>query len=447
MLNKEERLSEELPRKLGLFDGTLIVIGTIIGSGIFLVPAQIAGKVHSVVLIFLVWIAAGILSFFGALSYSELGAAFPKAGGLYVFIREAFGHLAGFLFGWALFLVINTGSIATLAYAFSIYFGYLFPLSHFWIRIISIIAILLLTAINCLGVRFGAFVQNLFGFLKTFAIFFIVFSAFFIGKGSFSNFLSSSGFISRNILSDFGIAMIAALWAYEGWHLVTFSAGEIKNPRKNLPFSLLLGTLFVIAVYLIANMAYLYILPVDRIIHSEKVASVVMEEIIGPGAGILISVAILISIYGATNGLILTGPRVYYAMAKDRLFFKKAEFIHPKFRTPVYSIILQGIWASFLILIVGGFTELFTYTLFIGWIFYGMGALAVIALRKKMPDLQRPYRTFGYPVVPLLFISGALFLVINTLIREPRNSLLGIFFVLSGFPVYYIWKIKKRKNI
>ena len=387
------------------------------------------------------WVVGGILSFCGALSYAELGAAFPKAGGIYVFLREAYGPLPAFLYGWCTFFVMQSGSIATLASAFAIYLGYLSSLSPWLTKTFAVSCIALLTLINCLGVRSGALVQNFLTVVKIGSLVGISLVLFSSSEGSAQHFFNVTVPASPFSLSAFGIAMIAALWAYEGWHLLTFAAGEVKNPQKNLTRGLLVGTLVAIVLYLTVNLAYLWILPFDRIAGSSRVASDAMERALGPVGGTLIALAILISITGATNSNVLAGPRVYFAMARQKLFFKQVASVHPRYRVPVVSITLQGIWAIVLTL-VGNFERLFSYVIFVAWIFYALGGAAVLVLRWKQPDLERPYKVWGYPFVPLLFVLMAAAIVLNTIFNDFKNSFWGLVVVLSGLPAYFYWSRK-----
>jgi APA family basic amino acid/polyamine antiporter len=421
----------------------MIVVGSVIGSGIFLVPSEIAARVGSVELMLAVWIAAGVLSLAGALAYAELGAALPGAGGLYVYLREAWGPAVAFLYGWALFLVIHSGSMATLAVAFSIYLGYLMPLGFWGGKLASAACILALTAVNVIGVKAGAVVQNLFGVLKVAGLLGLVLVAFLHGPAqeSASALTPGTGVGFAALASGFGLAMVAALWAYEGWHLVTFSAGEFTRPQRNVPVSLAVGTASVGALYLLTNFAYLRVFSLPRIASAERVAAEVAHAAAGPTGASLIAAAIVISIFGATNGLLLTGPRVYYAMARDGLFFSAAGRVDPRFATPAPAILIQGLWATGLAM-VGTFAQLFTYVIFTGWIFYGLGAAGVIRLRQKRPELDRPYRTFGYPVLPLLFVVAAAALVANTLAQNVGPSSAGLALVAAGLPVYWFWKRK-----
>lgn len=442
--NGSDAQDSSLPRVLGLWDIVGIVVGGIIGSGIFIVPAAIAAAVDAPLLFLAVWIIGGLLSFFGALSFAELGAAYPQAGGMYVYLRESYGTLISFLFGWTLFLVIDSGAIATLAVAFSTkYLPFFFPISNFVAKLISVAFIVLLVAVNYVGVRWGANLQNLLTLIKFVALAGVCGVVFIFGKGNPAHIVSPApDSFSWGLIGSFGVALIAVLWAYKGWEAATYSVGETKNPSKNLPWGLFIGTLSVIAIYLITNLAYLYAFPTSTIAASDRIASDAMNFAIGSFGASIIAFIILFSITGAANQVILTSPRVYYAMAKDGLFFKKVAGVHPKFLTPHYSIIAIGLW-SIILSLSGTFEQLFTYVIFGQWIFFGLTAAAVIILRKKRPDLPRPYKTLGYPVTPLIFIFSALLISVNTLINEFFNALIGLIIICLGLPVYFYWKRRR----
>jgi APA family basic amino acid/polyamine antiporter len=392
----------------------------------------------------LVWIAGGILSFCGALAYAELGAAFPKAGGIYVFLREAYGPLLAFLYGWCTFFVMQCGSIATLASAFAIYLSYLLALSPGMAKAFAVASIVLLSIINCFGVRYGAVVQNLLTTIKIGSLVGISLVLFFSSQGNAGHLFAAPAEPTPFSLSAFGIAMIGALWAYEGWHLLTFAAGEVKNPQRNLTWGLLLGTLITIGLYLMVNVAYLWMLPIDSIAHSPRVASQAMERAMGSVGGTIVAVAILISITGATNSNVLAGPRVYFAMARQGLFFKQVAQVHPRYLVPVVSILLQAAW-SVVLTLVGSFDRLFSYVIFVAWIFYALGGAAVFILRRKQPELERPYKVWGYPFVPLLFVLMAGLIVLNTILNDFKNSFWGLVVVLSGLPAYFYWNRQKGR--
>ncbi|HDT13280.1 MAG TPA: amino acid permease [Candidatus Aminicenantes bacterium] len=435
-----------LPRVLSLWDVVMIVIGGVIGSGIFLSPSEIAAAVPVPLLMLAVWVVGGLLSFFGAVAFAELGAAMPEAGGVYVYLREAFGPLLSFLFGWTLFLVIDSGAIATLAVAFS---HNILPrfidMSPLVKKLIAAAFVAFLGAVNYVGVRWGSRLQNWLTYIKTGAIGLIVVAVFFFakGRGSVSHFVEPSpGSLDFGLLGAFGVGLVASLWAYKGWEAATYSAGEVKNPRRNLPLGILVGTVAVIAIYVVANLAYLYILPVGRIAASEnRVAIDVMEIVSGPFGASLITFLILFSILGAANQNMLCSPRVYFAMARDGLFFKRIAECHPKYLTPHVSIIAISAW-SVLLTLTGTFRQLFTYVIFGEWVFFGLTVAAVIVLRKKRPDLERPYKTWGYPVTPVLFILAALYIAVASLLSAFWNALAGLGIICLGIPAYLYWKAK-----
>ncbi|CUT02323.1 APC family permease [Candidatus Chrysopegis kryptomonas] len=436
--------TQELPRVLNFVDVIGIVVGGVIGSGIFIVPANIAGIVNYPILLLLVWVFGGVMTLFGALTLSELGAMYPHAGGMYVYLREAYGGLIAFLFGWTLFLVIDSGTVATLAVAFSSkYLPHFFDLTPLMKKIIAILLIAFLMTVNYIGVRWGASLQNFLTFIKFFALLSICVMIFAFGNGDVKNFYQPLPKFSSDFISKFGLALIPALWAYKGWETATFSAGEVKNPSKNIYLGLFIGSLIVILIYITANLAYLYVIPASKMAGSDRIASDAMKIVMGESASSLIAFIILLSIAGAANGNMLTGPRVYFAMARDGVFFQKIAEVHKKFLTPHISILALGIWSSILSL-TGTFEQLFTYVIFGEWLFFTLVAGAVFVLRVKKPDIPRPYKTWGYPITPLIFILSALFISINTLIEEPKNSIIGLFIIALGIPFYIYWKKKSH---
>lgn len=435
-----------LPRVLGLWDIVAIVVGGVIGSGIFLVPSAIAQEVGSPVLFLGVWVAGGLLSLAGALAFAELAALYPQAGGAYVYLREAYGPLVAFLFGWTLFLVVDSGAIATLAVAFATKYLPLFvPLSPAGGKVVAALVVAGLVAVNYVGVRWGANVQNALTVLKFGALVGICAAVFLLGEGTPSHFTSPAPEAwSWDLAGRFGVALVAVLWAYKGWESASYSAGETKNPGRNLPWGLLLGALAILAIYGSTNLAYLWVLPTDAIARSDRIAADVMSLVVGPVGASLIGVAILFSIVGAANQVLLTSPRVYFAMAQDGLFFRKVAQVHPRFRTPHISIVAMGAWALLLSL-SGTFEQLFTYVIFGQWIFFGLTVAAVFVLRKKHPTLPRPYRTTAYPVAPALFVLAALAISLNTLVHEPLNALAGLGLIALGLPAYRFWRKKGRR--
>lgn len=388
----------------------------------------------------LVWVVGGALSLFGALSLAELAAAFPRAGGIYVYLRHAYGRAAGFLYGWGLLTMIHSGSIATLAVAFGLYLSQLIPLHSTAQKAVSIGCILLLTGINCLGLRAGKLVQNLFTAAKLGGLALMILLLLARARPLKllpEEFWPAAGGGAAWI--PFGVALVGVLWAYEGWHVVSFAAGEIREPTRNLPRSLFYGTLIIIGVYLSANAAYYSVLTGKEIAASDTVAATAMTRTVGAAAGVFISLLILVSIFGAMNGMVLTGPRAYYAMARDGLFFSAFARTNLRYHSPVFAIVLQGVWASLLTLI-GTFQELFTYVIFTAWIFYGATVVGVIVLRRQQPTLERPFRVPAYPWLPALFGLAALGITLSTIVAGPGNALRGIALILLGIPFYFLFR-------
>jgi APA family basic amino acid/polyamine antiporter len=436
--------TQTLPREIGILGSTAIVVGTIIGSGIFLVPHNVALQVGSVFSLYLVWIVGGALALAGALSLAELGAAMPEAGGIYVYLRESYGKLFAFLYGWGSLLVIDAGSAATLAVAFGIYASGFVPLSSFEQKLLGAVVIALLTAINILGVRKGTAVQTIFTVAKLAGLAIIIGCAIFLpplAPAVASHPLPTP----HTTLSTFGVALVGVLWAYQGWHQLSYTAGEVRDPSRVLPLGFLLGTVIIIAVYLGANAAYLHVLPLPVMAEHQRVAATAMEFLIGPRGSRFVSGLILCSIFGALNGTVLTAPRVYYAMAKDGVFFRSVARVHPKFQTPAVALIVLGAWAMVLA-VSGSFEQLYTYVIFAMWIFSGAAIAGVIILRRRLPDLDRPYRVIGYPILPIAFIFASLAIVVNTLVTKPGESALGLAIILAGVPLYYIWSRWDRRR-
>lgn len=433
-----------LARILNRRDLTFLTVGTVIGSGIFLVPASVLRSVEgSVWLALLVWVAGGILSLLGALTYAELGAMNPAAGGLYVYIRDAFGRFAAFLFGWTLFFVISTGTVATLAVAFATYLREIVPLSEVAGQVVSVGMIALLTWVNIRGTRQSADLTNWTTAVKAGAIVLMSAVLLWLGRGWSTAAPEIDGSSSSaSLLSGFGIGMIAVLWAYEGWQYPTYSAGETKNPQQDFPRALFAGVMILIALYLLANVAYLAALGPTTAAQSDSIAAAAVGTLVGPAAAKLVALAIMISIFSAANSTALTAPRVFYAMARDRVFFAKLAEIHPRFRTPAVAILASGVWATVLTLAIGTFEKLLTYVVFIGWIFYGLAAASVFVFRHRLPAVERPYRVSGYPMTPALFIAAAVGLVMNQIWAQPWDSLKGLAVVAAGLPVYWLWRDK-----
>ena len=433
----------ELRRSLGFTDLMLITIGTVIGSGIYLVPSGVLRQTGGHTgLAFAVWAVAGFLSLLGALTYAELGAMKPEAGGLYAYLRDAFGPLPAFLYGWASFLVIASGSIAALAVAFA---NYLSPLLPFQVPgpVISVAVIVVVALINIRGTRGSATVQNWTTGAKFGVLFLLSLVLTLRGNGGAGLPATPIAVPNGSLAAGFGAAMIGVLWAYEGWQYVTFSAGEAKDPQRTFPRAISIATFLLIVLYLMANLGYVRALGAAGAANSERIAADAIGTILGPVAGAVVSALILVSIFSALNGLVLTTPRMYYAMARDGLFFQKLTSVHPRFGTPVFSIVALTAWGA-LLAASGTFNQLLTYAVFTGWIFYALGALAVMMLRRSEPNAARPFRVPAYPVTPILFVVAAAALVINTIATQPGISSIGLGFVALGAPAFFIWRSRGR---
>jgi APA family basic amino acid/polyamine antiporter len=444
----------ELLRSLGAWGAISIVVGTIIGSGIFLVPKTMVSEVGSPSMVLAVFVVGGLLSLCGAITYAELGAALPHAGGEYVYLREAYGPLLSFLYGWTQFWVIKSGSIATLATAFFYY------LANFWPslqapllvvplprdstleissgQLLAIALILGLAWVNYFGVKLGGQVQTAVTVVKVGMILAIVLLAALLGGGEPGNLVSTVSHTGG--LQGFFAALVAALWAYDGWNNLNMVSSEIQNPQRNIPRALILGVLLVGAIYLCANIAYFYVLSASEVAATDRVASEAARKFLGDAGGDAVALAAMISIFGALNGSILSGSRVPYALARDGYFFSPLGRVHARHRTPHYSILALSCWGAVLVL-SGSYEQLFTYVIFAGWIFFGLTGAAVFVLRTKRPQMTRPFRVPGYPYLPLLFVVMAGALVLMTLWTSPRESLMGLGLIALGFP-YYLTRVK-----
>ena len=430
-----------LPRKLGFLDAVSIVIGIVIGAGIFLVPSLVARQLRSAAAILGVWIFAGVISFFGSLACAELGTMLPSTGGQYVFLREAYGPLVGFLCGWSMFLVARTAQVAWLAVTLALYVAYFIPLSAPASKLLGIGAITLFTWINYQAVTAGAMVQKVFTLAKVSGLLLIVYGAFlWESKAAPATNVVGGGFN----LNSFGVALIACLLAYDGWVQLSFVAGEIRNPQRNVLFALAFGSIACIAIYLLANMAYLRVLSIPEIAASEHVGATVAERALGAGGGRLVSLIILTSIIGTLNGCFLTSPRIYFAQARDGLFFQRFADVHPRHQTPSFAILAQGVWAAVL-LVSGSYESLLDYAIFAIWLSYGMMVAGVIVLRIKRPDLPRPYRVWGYPVTPVVFVAITCWFLVNMLVTRPTPSLAALVLIASGVPVYLLWTRRRSR--
>ena len=434
--------NNSLKRELGLIDSISIVMGIMIGSGIFLMAGSVARQLESIAAVVCVWVVGGILSLCGALSLSELGAMFPEAGGLYVYLGEIYGPALAFMYGWSSLTLIHAGSIATMAVAVAFYTGPLLGLSAGGQKLEAALCVGFFTVVNCLGVALGKTFQNVLAFLKIAGL--STMALLLYAHGNVANLTShlcpNSG---AGQWSGFMIALIAVLWAFDGWHVVSFAAGEIKDAARTLPRALLIGTLATTAIYLVSNIAYYAVLSPNAIRATDRVAATAVAHEFGPGAGLAISLLITISILGAINGVVFGAPRVNWAMAHDGIFFSSFAEISPRFKTPLIAIAAQGLLAM-LFTQAGTFQQLFTSYIFTAWIFYGLCALGVILLRVRRPEQARPYRCPLYPVTPAVFVFATMLIVISTLRASFWQAILGIALVLTGLPLYFLFKRFRR---
>ena len=430
--------TRKLKRVMGLPQSVAMVAGIIIGAAIFLQPSEMTGKVPSVGGVFLVWIVSGILTIFGALVCAELSSIYTRSGGVYVYLKESYHPSVGFLWGWAMFWSMHTGIISAIALVFGRYGCYFFDTENTAApKALAIGVIILLSGINYLGVKQGSTLQTLFTAGKLIAIAFIIVVGFTLGSRVETHF-DMTGLENQSVtLKGFFFAWAAGLFAYGGWHMVTYNSEETVNPSQTIPRALILGTLLVTACYIAMNAVYMYVLPLEQVAGSQRVAADAAEVLVGYGGGAVISGLVMFSAFGAINGIILCGPRVYYAMAQDGLLFKWMADIHPRFQTPHRAIILQGIWASMLVLLFD-YRKLFMGVVTTEWIFFGFMALGLIILRRRS-GLKRDYKMWGYPVTVVLFILSSFAIVIAELIHEPRKTLFGLSIVAVGLPVYFIW--------
>ncbi|HXH73523.1 MAG TPA: amino acid permease [Bacteriovoracaceae bacterium] len=448
-------MSKNLVRGLGLVDAASIVVGSIIGTGVFLKTATMPGMVGSPLMVLLIWVVAGLLSLAGALAYAELGAMMPDAGGEYVFLKVGYGDLWAFLYGWMRFWIGTPGSIAAYAVGAATFMSGTIDIEFLGGKFsAAVIFIIVFSSINCLSVFLSGRLNAIMTGLKLVIILAITFGIFFLGENtSVSHFSETSSNIQGLAgWSAFGSATLAALWAYDGWNNLPMVAGEIKNPQKNIPLALILGTLTILAIYLLTNMAYFFALPFFEVISSNSnsfpdalpVATKAAMTFMGTSGITILSAAFVFSALGAMNGSIMTGARVPYAMARDGLFFKQLSIVNKTSLVPVISVIVQGC-VSILLALSGTFDQLTDYVVFSSWIFYAMVTGVVFVLRKRLPNAERPYKTLGYPVVPLIFMILAVLLLINTLYTNPLGSSIGLAFILAGIPVFFIFR-KMKSN-
>ena len=426
----------ELPRKLTLFDGAALLVGGVIGSGIFVVPSLIAQRVPEPGLVLFIWVFSGLLVLCGALALAELGTMLPQSGGLYVYMREAYGPFWAFLYGWTIMLVVIPGSLAALSSAFLLYLRQFVPMTLCAEKTLGIAVLFGIGLVNVRSVRHGAGVQNLFTVLKVAGLAALVGVAIVTGRGDTAHFLPlAPAQLTTGVLGAIGVAMISTLFAYDGWHFVGFVAGEMQAPQRTVPRSIALGIATVILVYVAANVAYIFVLGQARIAASGRVAADAMSAMVGPAGGTLITLAILCSIVGAISANVLAGPRVFFAMAKDGQLFPALAEVHPRFQTPANAVWALACWSGLLTL-TGGYEHLITMSQFANWIFFTMVVLSVMVLRRTHPEWPRPYRATGYPSTVIVFALVSSVFVVNTLVEAPRSALMGLGLVVLGVPFY-----------
>jgi len=437
----------DLGRRMEMLDATAIVIGIVIGSGIFVLPNLIARELPSGAAILAAWIVSGVLSFFGALAYAELGAMLPATGGQYVYLREAYGPLCAFVCNWTFMLALLAGGSAWLAVTFSIYAAHFVPLSPAGSRLLSIALIAVLSAVNYVGVREGVWVQRAFTFLKIAGLAVVIGAAFLSPYSAAPAATPAAPSPSDGFsLPQFGFAMAACLWAYNGWSYVSFVAGEVKEPQRNLLRSLIAGMTLVGALYVFANVAYLKVMTIPQIAASERVGADLATRTMGDIGGTFVSITALLSITGAVNGCILTAARLPFAQARDGLFFSRFGRIHPRFETPGFAIVLSGVWTAILVL-SGGYETLYSYSLLAGWIFYTMTVAAVFILRRKLPDVARPYKMWGYPYTLWIFVLVSVWFIVNSLVTQPGPSSMAFVIVATGTVAYGVWRRLASRSV
>jgi APA family basic amino acid/polyamine antiporter len=456
----------ELVKGLGLYGATSVVAGTMIGTAIFVVPSIMLQQVGSPWRVVAAWAFAGVLSLLGALGYAELGAALPDAGGEYVYIHRAYGPMLGFLYGWTQFIVAKTASIAAIATGFVIYLAVFFPRLNevIWqapagfaghtmtlrltgLQVGAVVMVLLLSGLNVLGVRRSGAVQTLFTAAKLLVLAVLIVLGLAFGHGSFQNFrppvpAGSPG----NLLALFGVATISALWAYDGWNNLSMVAGEVENPQRNMPAALIAGTVLVITVYVLVNIAFFYVLAPSDVLGTSTVAAKAARRFLGGAGGTFVTVGVLISTFATLNGSILAGSRVPYAQARDGLFPQALASVHPRFRTPAVSILAQAVVAG-LFALTGQYQALYTKVIFSEYPFYALATAGIFILRRRLPGLPRPYRTWGYPVVPAVFVILSAGLLVNTFRQHKVDSLWGLALMGSGIPAYFLWRLWKRTRV
>jgi len=437
----------DLKKELTLYGLTMVAIGSCIGSGIFRTPTEIAGHLPSQTLILVVWALGGVIALTGALTFAELGSMFPRAGGVYVYLKEAYGDLAGFLYGWAYLTVINSGALAALSLTFTAYLAYLFPAIKPIETAVAVSAIVVITLINLFRVKIAEMFTNIFTGLKLLGIGSIVLIGCFWGSAGggegAESILGSSG---DGLTRGFGLALVGVFWSYGGWQHASYLAGETRRAHLTVPRAMVMGALVVTLAYILANLGFMMLLPVEDIAASESPAADAIDTVL-PHGGNFIAVLIAVSTFGTALIYMMSAPRIYFAMARDGLFFRKIAVIHPRFHTPVNAVLLQSTWAIVLLLFWGTFEAVITYVTFTDWIFFTAAACAVILFRFTRKEAERPYRTFGYPVTPLIFIVVSLLFVGNTLVEKPGQAGAGLGLLAAGMPVYLFFRLRAHRDI
>ncbi|HEX6911238.1 MAG TPA: amino acid permease, partial [Longimicrobium sp.] len=430
---------DRLPRRLGIWSAAAVLVGSTIGSGIFRVPSGVAERVETLGAFALIWIVGGLVALVGALTIAELAAMFPRSGGIYVFLREAYGPLPAFLFGWTELLVIRPSALGAIAMIFAEYAGRLFGYGPEWVRWVAAGTILVLASANIRSIRWGAAVQNLSTIAKVAAIVGLAMVAFAMGGGGGGGALANPNGLAPASWVGFGLALVSVMWAYDGWADLTFIAGEVRDPGRTMPRAIIGGVLGVIAIYLIVVTAYLFVLTMPEMAASTLVASDVAQKLFGAVGASVVAGMVMLSTFGALNGSTMTGPRIFYAMAEDGNFFRPIAAVHPRWKTPFAAI---GLAAGLGIAYVLGrdFQQLADSFVLGIWPFYALAVLGVFRLRRTRPDAERPYRTWGYPVVPVLFLVGALGMLLNSAINDTSNTALGFGIMLAGIPAFFLWR-------
>jgi APA family basic amino acid/polyamine antiporter len=433
-----------LLRGLGLWDGVSLVMGIMIGSGIFLMAGSIAQELNSLAAVVAVWAFGGLLSLCGAAALAELGAALPQAGGLYVYLTRSYGPWIGFVYGWSAMALIHAGSIATLAAALGLHAAPILGLTSAQQQLLQLSCIGAFVIVNCLGVVVGKWVQNALTCAKVAGL--ALMTAALYARGDPGHLVDHWWPSSAGVgWTSFGAALVAVLWAFDGWHFVSFAAGEVKDPARTLPRSLLIGTAATFGIYLLANLGYYVVLLPEAIRGTHRVAAAAVEAALGPGAALSITLLIIVSILGAMNGIVLGAPRVNWAMARDGLFFRSFGRVSPRFHTPVIATIAQGAWAA-VFSMVGTFQQLFTSYVFTSWIFYGLAVAGVVLLRRREPELPRPYRCPFYPATPIFFVVATLGIVVSSFVTSFWQALLGVGLIAVGVPLYLLFRALERRG-